>query len=53
MSLDQIIPKVLEKCRCKENTVGAILGMNPDLFLKFGTGIYGLKRWVSNEVESL
>jgi DNA-directed RNA polymerase alpha subunit len=53
MSLDQIIPKVLETCRCKENSVGVILDSNPDLFLKYDTRIYGLKQWVSDKVELL
>lgn len=47
MSHDQLVPKVLETCRCKESTVDAILDAHPDLFVKFDRGIYGLKRWVS------
>ena len=47
MSLDQIVPKVLEACRCKKDTVSAILDAHPELFVKFDRGIYGLKQWVT------
>ena len=47
MSLDQIVPKVLDACRCKEGTVSAILDAHPVLFVKFDKGIYGLKQWVT------
>jgi hypothetical protein len=44
MSLDQIVPRVLETCRCKDRTVGAILEAHPEIFLRFDTGVYGLRK---------
>jgi hypothetical protein len=42
MSLDQIVPKVLETCRCNRQTPGAILEANPALFVRLDKGVYGL-----------
>jgi len=47
MSLDQIASKVLETCRCNEQTPGAILDANPALFVRLDKGVYGLREWAS------
>ncbi|SRR6266498_640189 len=45
MSLDQIVPKVLETCHCNEHTPAAILEANPALFIRLDKRIYGLREW--------
>ena len=45
MSLDQIVPKVLETCHCNEHTPAAILEAHPALFIKLDKRIYGLREW--------
>jgi hypothetical protein len=51
MSLDQIVPKVLETCHCNEHTPGAILEAHRELFVRLDKGIYGLREWKAHNSD--
>jgi len=47
MSLQQLVPKVLETCQCNKSTPAAILEMHRDLFVRLDKGVYGLREWTT------